>query len=94
MLFKVVLLICAAHVPHGDCQEGTALTVLQGPEVGNVLECGLKGQAYFATSALGVEITPDEYLKTACRRTRTTRLFPDYDPLSKTRDHFLAEAQE
>ena len=68
-MFKVLLLICAVTVQHQDCQEKTALTVLQGPEAENVLMCGMQGQAYLATSALGVTLSENEYLKITCRRT-------------------------
>ncbi|MGF1607750.1 MAG: hypothetical protein ACFCUQ_00015 [Kiloniellales bacterium] len=68
-MFKVLLLICAVTVQHKDCQEKTALTVLQGPEATNEVMCGLQSQAYLASSALAVTLGEDEYLKITCRRT-------------------------
>lgn len=68
-MFKVLLLICAVTVQHKDCQEQTALTVLQGPEAPNAAACGMQSQAYFASSALAVTLKENEYLKITCRRT-------------------------
>ena len=68
-MFKVLLLICAVSVQQKDCQEQTALAVLQGPEASNVMLCGLHAQAYLAGSALAASLTETEYLKITCRRT-------------------------
>ena len=72
-MFKVILLICAAHIHQSDCQVNTALTVLQGPDAGNEIACGLQSQAYFASTALAAGLKDDEYLKIACIRSSAAR---------------------
>ena len=69
MLFKMLILVCSVALPHADCQPNTALDVIQGPEVANELMCGFQGQAYLATTALGVHLGRNEYLKIKCSRT-------------------------
>lgn len=68
-MFKVLLLICAVNVQHGDCQEQTALTVMQGPDANNAIACGMQSQAYLAMSAIAETLDENEYLKITCRRT-------------------------
>lgn len=67
-MFRVILLICAAHIHQSDCQVNTALTVLQGPDASNEIACGMQSQAYFASTALAATLTDDEYLKITCVR--------------------------
>ena len=67
-MFRVILLICAAHIHQSDCQINTALTVLQGPDASNEMACGLQSQAYFASTALAKTLADDEYLKVTCIR--------------------------
>ena len=68
-MFKVLILVCAAHLAPSECQPGTALEVLQGPEARNEIACALQSQAYLAQTALGRELRSDEYVKVRCRRT-------------------------
>ena len=65
-MFRVILLVCAAHIHQSDCQINTALTVLQGPDASNEMACGLQSQAYFASTALAETLADDEYLKVTC----------------------------
>lgn len=65
--FKVILLVCATSVPRGECQIDTAAQVIDGPDAGNEIACGLKSQAYLAQTQIGL-LAEDEYLKILCRR--------------------------
>ncbi len=67
-MMKVVLLVCAAAMPHFECQENNARVVIQGPDVQNPMSCAMRSQAYFADTV--IEIGAAEYLKIKCVRTR------------------------
>ncbi len=62
-MFKVILLVCAAATPRGDCSEATAIHYMPGPECANEITCGMLSQAYLANTAIGQSMTQDEYLK-------------------------------
>ena len=68
-MFKVILLICASSLNHGECQIETAQAVLYGPDATNEVSCGLQSQAYLASTALGRDLREGEYLKITCKRT-------------------------
>ena len=68
-MFKVIILICATSVQPNDCQPQTALTVLHGPDANNEIACGMQSQAYLANSAIGRDLSKDEYIKIMCVRT-------------------------
>ena len=67
-MFKVILLVCAAHLAPGDCQPDTALYLLNGPDASNEVMCGMQSQAYLAETWLGRTLAEGEYLKIVCRR--------------------------
>ena len=67
-MFQVLVLVCAASITPADCQTGTAIKTLRGPEASNELECGLYGQAYFAEMGQ-YTLTNGQYLKIMCTRT-------------------------
>lgn len=62
-MFKVILLVCAAATPRGDCSEATAIHFMPGPECTNEITCGMLSQAYLANTAIGQSMSQDEYLK-------------------------------
>ncbi len=65
-MMKVLLLVCAATLPHFECQETNARVVIQGPDVRTALGCAMRSQAYIASTA--IEIGAAEYLKIKCLR--------------------------
>ena len=69
IMFKVILLICAANLSRGECRIDTARSVLYGPDAKNEIVCGLQSQAYLAATEIGRNLKPGEYLKISCRRT-------------------------
>lgn len=73
MIFKVLILVCSIALSHADCQPETALDIIQGPDVANELMCGIHGQAYIASSAVGTHLKNGEYVKITCSRTTIGR---------------------
>ena len=67
-MIKVLILVCSINIPHADCQTNTAISVINGPDASNESTCAFYGQAYFAGTALGASLTPDEYIKVKCQR--------------------------
>lgn len=67
-MFKVILLVCAANITPANCQSETALYLLNGPDAGNEVMCGMQSQAYLAQTWIGQSLSDGEYLKVVCRR--------------------------
>ena len=61
--YSVVVLICSMGLSHSDCQPKTALDVVRGPKVENVVMCSLYAQAMMARSDL---VQGDHYMKVVC----------------------------
>ena len=70
-MYLVVMLVCSAQVSPMECQRETALEVIVGPHVSTVGECGLTGQATFASTSLA-QLSAGEYLKIRCEPVRAT----------------------
>jgi hypothetical protein len=62
----VVVLVCSRSLAVPDCSIDTATDVIYGPRANSVLECGFSGQALIASTALGPELSKDQYLKVVC----------------------------
>ena len=71
-MLKVILLVCAADIAPADCQADTALYLMNGPEAGNEVMCGIQSQAYLAQTWIGQSLE-GEYLKVVCRRGQPER---------------------
>ncbi len=71
---KVLLLVCAAGLPRGDCQVDTALDVIAGPA--NPMACGVMSQAYVASTAISRSLADGDYLKIFCGRGLAGRTAP------------------
>jgi len=65
-MFQVLILVCAIAVAPPDCQPGSAIETIRGPEAANEVACGFHGQAYFAQHH---RLRDGEYLKVTCTRT-------------------------
>jgi hypothetical protein len=74
---KVILLVCAAGVAPADCQADTALYLMNGPEAGNEVMCGIQSQAYLAQTWIGQSLAEGEYLKVVCQRDLRVRALED-----------------
>lgn len=71
-MLHVLILICSMDVSPPDCQRETALDIISGPHVANVMTCGFQGQALVAsTSAIGRH--PNEYMKIRCEHVKDER---------------------
>jgi len=64
-MLRILILVCSTNVSPQDCQRETALDIISGPQVANVMTCGLQGQALAASTAM-VGKRPNEYLKIRC----------------------------
>ena len=69
-MIAVLILICAGAVAKPDCQLGSAMHVIQGPDAGNAVMCAFQGQAFVAQSAFGRTMQDGEYVKILCRPKR------------------------
>jgi hypothetical protein len=65
-MMKTVILICAMSLPRPECSTETAISVVQGPEAGNLAQCGFVGQAYLADTALANYLDGEHYMKILC----------------------------
>lgn len=63
--YTIVILICSVNIDHADCQRDTAIDVVRGPRVENVMMCGMGGQTMIAQTALA-HGDGREYLKILC----------------------------
>ncbi len=69
-MISVLILICATAVAKPDCQLGTAMHVIQGPDAGNAMMCAFRGQAFVAQSAFARTMQDGEYVKILCHQKR------------------------
>lgn len=65
-MMKTVILICAIGMARQDCSTETAMTMIQGPDAGNLASCGFLGQAYLADTVFADYLDGDHYLKILC----------------------------
>jgi len=65
LAYTIVILICSVNTDHSDCQTATAIDVVRGPRVENVMMCAMGGQTMIAQSALA-HGDGREYLKILC----------------------------
>jgi hypothetical protein len=63
--YTIVILICSINVGQADCQPDTAIDVVRGPRVENVMMCAMGGQTMIARTAL-IHDDGQEYLKVLC----------------------------
>jgi hypothetical protein len=63
--YTIIILICSVNTSHSDCQRDTAIDVIRGPRVENVMMCGMGGQTMVAQTALAHGDGQD-YLKILC----------------------------
>jgi hypothetical protein len=62
----VVILVCSRSLAVPDCSIDTATDVVHGPQANSIFDCGYSGQALIASTALGAELSRDQYLKVVC----------------------------
>ncbi len=65
-MIKTLILICAVGIARPDCSEETAVSVVRGPDAGNLSQCGFLGQAYLADTVFAGYLDGDHYLKILC----------------------------
>jgi hypothetical protein len=65
LAYTIVILICSMSTDHADCQAETAIDVVRGPRVENVMMCAMGGQTIIAQTALA-HGDGHEYLKILC----------------------------
>jgi hypothetical protein len=62
--YSIIILICSTALSHSDCQPNTALDVVRGPQVDNVVMCSLNAQTMIARTDL---VRGDaQYMKVIC----------------------------
>ena len=61
--YSVVILICSMGLSHSDCQPKTALDVVRGPDVTNVIMRSMSAQTMMARTDL---VQGDQYMKVVC----------------------------
>ena len=83
-MMKTVILICALGMARPDCSAETAVTMIQGPDAGNLAQCGFLGQAYLADTVLADYLDGEHYLKILC--TAGDRLDARVEPKPSHRD--------
>ncbi len=67
--YAIVVLICSTALSHADCQPKTAIDVVRGPQVDNVVMCSLNAQMMMARTDL---VQGDNlYMKVMCTPTKT-----------------------
>jgi len=67
--YAIMVLICSTALSHADCQPKTALDVVRGPRVDNVVMCSLNAQMMMARTDL---VQGDNlYMKVMCTPTKT-----------------------
>jgi hypothetical protein len=64
--YSIVILICSTALSHSDCQPKTALDVLRGPQVDNVMMCSMNAQTMMARTDL-VQGDRAQYMKVVCK---------------------------
>ena len=68
--YSIVILICSTALSHSDCQPKTALDVLRGPSVDNVIMCSMNAQTMMARTDL-VQGGGTQYMKVVCTPSKT-----------------------
>jgi hypothetical protein len=63
--YSLVILICSITLSHSDCQPKTATDIVRGPEVDNVVMCGLNAQTMIAGTDL-LQGDKTQYMKVVC----------------------------
>jgi len=64
--FVAYILLCASSVTVRDCDTGTAIDVVMGPNAGNEIACAIEAQEMIAQTA--IRPRDGEYLKIFCLR--------------------------
>jgi hypothetical protein len=64
-MYSILILICSTALSHADCQAKTAVDVVRGPTVDNLMMCGLNAQTMIARTDL-VQDGGNQYLKVVC----------------------------
>ena len=64
-MYSILVLICSTALSHADCQAKTAMDVVRGPTVDNLMMCALNAQTMIARTDL---VQPDgtQYMKVVC----------------------------
>jgi hypothetical protein len=89
-MFKVLILVCSAHLAPQDCQTDNAGDVIWGPDATNAITCAFTGQAYIADTAVAAGIGRDQYVKVQCIRPptkETVETDPDAAKVSRLDRH-------
>jgi len=63
--YSILILICSTSLSHVDCQTKTAMDVIRGPMVDNVMTCAFNAQTMMARTDL-VQESAGEYMKVVC----------------------------
>jgi hypothetical protein len=63
--YSMVILICSTALSHDDCRRETALDVVRGPPVDNVVMCSLNAQTMMSPTDL-VRGGGSQYMKVVC----------------------------
>jgi hypothetical protein len=66
-MYSIIVLICSTALSHADCQAKTAVDVVRGPTVDNLMMCAFNAQTMIARTDL-VQTNGTEYVKVACTR--------------------------
>lgn len=66
-MFKVIVLICSLSTPGPDCDQKSAVDVVDLGEVQNSMQCGFFGQAHLAPTSVAPE-PGKQYQKILCVR--------------------------
>ncbi len=91
-MIKTLILICAVGIARPDCSEDTAVSVIRGPDAGNLAQCGFLGQAYLADTAFASYLDGDHYLKIVC--TASDRLNVEAEPKTESSDLLRTRSDE
>ena len=63
--YSIVILICSTVLSNADCQPESALDVVRGPQVDNVVMCSLNAQTMMSRTDL-VRGGGSQYMKVVC----------------------------
>ena len=63
--YSIVILICSTALSHTDCRPDTALDVVRGPSVDNIVMCSLNAQTVIARTDL-LRGDNSQYMKAIC----------------------------
>jgi hypothetical protein len=67
--YSILILICSTALSHADCQTKTAVDVIRGPMVDNLMTCGFNAQTMMARTDL-VQAGAGQYMKVVCTPTK------------------------